>query len=362
LPPLANPPPNLPKPPPPSAYDSYLKAVTPLYDSFLSAQASSSSSTVPLTGEYDSRPPSKRKADLPPLDSVPELFFDTSFNLANPSTWAELVNDAGPSSPRDAPGQDALSTHLDTLERHLVHEITLRSTSFFSALSNLQDLHSESASCLSRISELQSSLSEVGSMQARKGLDIFDAQERLRVLRMTEDGVRTMGELEEMLRIARSVVDHGDWAAGLGCLEDVVRWWQRHGDLNAGHVNGDEPSSTLPLSTLPALSALPEAFDELTHAIAEQLEASLSTLLLSMLSSAEPDVAIDNDVMQSSVEPILVGLVRCGHVDGLGGLWKEVVTVAVREGSRKVSRVRRGRGMADNRSSTCQWHPRMTVM
>jgi vacuolar protein sorting-associated protein 54 len=336
--------------------------VTPLYDSFLSAQASSSSSTVPLTGEYDSKPPPTRKADLPPLDSVPELFFDTSFNLANPSTWAELVNDAGPSSPRETPGQDALSTHLDTLERHLVHEITLRSTSFFSALSNLQDLHSESASCLSRISELQSSLSEVGSKQARKGLDIIDAQEKLRVLRITEDGVRTMGELEEMLRIARNVVDHGDWAAGLGCLEDVVRWWERHGDFHAGHVNGDEPTSSLPLSTLPALAALPEAFDELTHAIAEQLEASLTTLLLSILSSAEPAVVIDNDDVQSSVEPILVGLVRCGHVDGLGGLWKEVVTVAVREGSRKVSWVSCGSGVADKRSSTCLWHPRMTVM
>jgi vacuolar protein sorting-associated protein 54 len=236
--------------------------------------------------------------------------------------------------------QDVLSSHLDTLERHLIHEITLRSTSFFSALSNLQDLHSESASCLSRISELQGSLKKVRTKQARKGLEVIDAQERLRVLRLTEDGVRTMGELEEMLRVARGVVDHGDWAAGLGCLEDVVRWWERHGlPEGKGRFSTDiedAGSSPLPLATLPALSTLPEAFDDLTHSIAGQLEAALSSMLLSVLSSAEGGTLFDEADFRGEVEPMLIGLARCRRSGGLEGVWKDVVSLAVREGSRKV--------------------------
>lgn len=252
LPPIAQPPPALPKPPPPTQYDSYLNAITPLYEVFSHAQSSAQGA-----GEYESGSiPSAVKSSLPPLDSIPEMFFDPKFNLANPLTWTDVVGiPSGSSSPVDPAIQDSLSSHLDTIERHLIHEITLRSTSFFSALSNLQDLHSESSKCLSRISSLQSSLKDVGVKQARKGLEIIDAQERLRGLRITEGGIRRIAELEELVRFGRSLIDEGDWMGGLGYLEDIVRWWDRY-RIPAGTL--DSTNETLPLSTLPALSILPD--------------------------------------------------------------------------------------------------------
>ncbi|KAK8861632.1 hypothetical protein IAR55_002455 [Kwoniella newhampshirensis] len=352
LPPLSQPPPVLPKPPPPTHYDAYLKNITPLYDSFISSQASSSSPfgpslQSPASSEFDGRPTfGAAPSDLPPLDTVPSIFFDPEFNLSNPSTWAELVGSS--SSDPDPSVQDDLSTYLDTLERHLIHEIGLRSTSFFSALSNLQDLHSESASCLSRISDLQSSLKEVGQKQARKGLAVIDAQEKLRVLKMTEKGARSVGELDEILRMAKRLVEEGDWSGGLGYLEDVVKWWERYalrptsdGEDSRPTGNGESSKSgagssipSLPLSTLPALSILPTTLRDLTTSIASQLETALSAFLLSALS--QPGSAeFDKDRFRDALEPMLNGLVRCGKTVGVEAAWREVVTISIRDGSRK---------------------------
>lgn len=325
LPPLTQQPPALPKPPPSGHYDAYLKAVTPLYDGLVAAQ------------EPGRRAQSERNVpDLPPLDSVPDLFFETSFDLSNPSTWAAVIISAE-STPRHT--QDALSSHLDTLEAHLVHEITLRSTSFFSALSNLQDLHSESSSCLSRISELQDSLKQVGQNQARTGLQVIDAQEQLRVLRDTEQGVRSMSELEELVKVTKGLVEAGDWSGALGCVQDVVRWWGRH-TLEASQTD-DQPGPSrrpLPLTSLPSLSSLPSDLASVVTAIATQLEAALHDRLLGIMSGADTEGAFDEEGFRRETQPIIVGLARCGKMDGVEDVWRDVTTMSIRDGSRKVSK------------------------
>ncbi|WVF65822.1 hypothetical protein IAT40_000559 [Kwoniella sp. CBS 6097] len=371
LPPLSQPPQPLPRPPPASHYDDYLQSITPLYDAFIASQASASTSTSigerlqspGLTyGEFDGRPPVEDvPSGLPSLDTVPSIFFDSEFNLSNPSTWDELIGSSSMTDlnrdedegSRSAEVQDELSTHLDTLERHLVHEISLRSSSFFSALSNLQDLHSESSSCLNRISDLQSSLREVGKQQARKGIEVIDAQEKLRVLKVTERGIKTVGELDVMMGVATRLVSEGDWSCGLSYVEDVVKWWEKYalpksqggtGALKAGEdgqastnatASTSISTSALPLSTLPALSTIPAKLQQLTSTIATQLESSLSSFLLSTLCSDDGGDGYRSESFTGSVEPMLVGLVRCGGTDKVESVWRDAVTVSVREGSRK---------------------------
>ncbi|EIW68910.1 hypothetical protein TREMEDRAFT_62628 [Tremella mesenterica DSM 1558] len=336
LPPLRDPPPILPKPPPPSAYDPYLQTVTPLYDTLINAQASSSSSSG---GEYDLQQPGR--PDLPSLSSVPELFFDPDFDLGKPSTWEEVVGNAGPAL------KSRFSDNLDVLENHLVHEITQRSASFFSALSNLQDLQSESSTCLSRIAELQEALREVGDKQARKGLEIIDAQEELRILRTVEQNVKQIGDLNDMLNRARNVVADGDWATGLNQIGDIVNWWERHGVGEKGDFQSSLPSPTevkstsppvsqsLPLSSLASLSTLPATVSEITSQISVLLEAALTAQLLAMLSTVEETPEFDKDAFKMCMEPLIGGLVRCGTPEALSKLWREVVITSIRDASRK---------------------------
>jgi len=260
----------------------------------------------------------EKRANLPPLNNVPEMFFDPSFDITSPSVWSSILD-----------SQDDLSSHLDTLESHLIHEITLRSTSFFSALSNLQDLHSESASCLGHITDLQESLKEVGEKQARKGLQVIDQHEELKLLRGVGMGVREIGEAQQAMHVAQGLVDGGDWAGALGCLDDVVNWWSKH--------STSSNTASLPLAGLSVLSSIPDRFVTMTAAIAAQLETALSSLLSSILSRVEDSETFDEERFRSSVEPMLTGLMRCGSSDKLQAIWREAVTTSIREGSRRVS-------------------------
>ncbi|ODN74901.1 hypothetical protein L198_08208 [Cryptococcus wingfieldii CBS 7118] len=321
LPPL-QPPPPLPKPPPPASYDAYLSSITPLYESFVASQAVSKAAGA--GGELDARSPAPLH-DLPPLDSVPDIFFDPSFSLSDPSIWSQLSASPSTSSAPDSGVQAALSSHLDTLERHLIHEITLRTPSFFSALTNLQDLHSESTSCLTHITSLQTSLKSVGSTQSSRGLQIINAQEELRGLKEVRGGVEALGEVEEMYGMADKLVEEGDWEGGLGCVEDVVRWWTRYDPLSG---------ESLPLSTLPALASLPTTITNLITKTSHHLSSSLASYLTSLLSRPLDQPPREQE-LRGSLAPMLEGLLKCGKAGGVEGIWREVVTAAVREESRK---------------------------
>jgi vacuolar protein sorting-associated protein 54 len=114
-------------------------------------------------------------------------------------------------------------------------------------------------------------------------------------------------------------------------LDDVVNWWSKHSASSSNSV----PS--LPLASLSVLSSLPEQFTVMTSTIATQLETALSSLLSSILSHVEDSEAFEEDRFRSSVEPMLTGLTRCGSSDKLQSIWREAVTVSIREGSRRVS-------------------------
>lgn len=162
------------------------------------------------------------------------------------------------------------------------------------------------------------------------------------MLRVTEHGLGELREAEELMNAAKGLVEAGDWSGALGCVGDIVRWWDRH----RGNEEKEPPDPTdaeaeretrpLPLAALPSLTALPLAISDLTIQIALQLESALQSYLLSTLASAELDVPYDKERFRDHVIPIVEGLVRCGAGDAVEGVWREVVTLAVREGSRKV--------------------------
>ncbi|WWC87960.1 uncharacterized protein L201_002862 [Kwoniella dendrophila CBS 6074] len=351
LPPLNSTSTVIPKPPPPTHYDSYLQSITPLYDSFITSQAQSSSSSSttkvksPILGEFDSKQSedtiNRTSSDLPSLDQIPSMFFDKDFDLSNPSIWSELINSSSTSDNKNdndnIQTQDDLSGYLDLLERHLIYEISQRSDSFFSALTNLQELNSESNDCLSKISNLKQSLNEINEKQSRKGLSLISSYNNLHTLKLTEKNLNNLKDLEELLNVIKNLVEQNDYQGSLSYSDDLVKWWNKFNiTLNEGKEEDDENStgtSNLPLSTLPALSSLPSILNDLTKTISTQLESALSSFLITTLSKESND-SLDNPSFSSAVEPILVGLVRCGQVNLVESVWRDAVIIAVREGSR----------------------------
>jgi len=118
------------------------------------------------------------------LDTVPQVFFDPNFSLSNPRTFdivsenSDLLARSGTGKPdrkslaSNAILQEKLSWYMDTVEVHLIKEINQASTSFFAALSDLQELNEDASKCVSKIATLREELSRIQELHALQGADV----------------------------------------------------------------------------------------------------------------------------------------------------------------------------------------------
>ncbi|KAL0058358.1 hypothetical protein AAF712_014977 [Marasmius tenuissimus] len=67
----------------------------------------------------DSDQPTPLPGNLPPLETIPSIFFDTSYDPSDPKTFASVSESDDPTSlSHSLPLQEKLSHYLDTLEIH----------------------------------------------------------------------------------------------------------------------------------------------------------------------------------------------------------------------------------------------------
>jgi len=333
---------------------------------------------------------------IPPLHSVPSVFFQKDFNLGDPRVFATVTEqDAAVAllTPQDdtfadpfslshsLPLLEKFSHYADTVEQHLVREISIRSTSFFAALTNLHDLQSESERCLDRIGKLRTQLRDVDNNSAKLGLEMVRKECKMANLGKIRDGVKMIGGVVEMTGVAKGLVNAGQWGEALGVIEELEKWWevsepvppestapgQPQSLLNGnGDANGHKPSpSPLPptteeeiatpqetpkkippglhpvsLSSLHAFSALPSHL----RALVMEIAGSLSSELVSVLrNDLETRINSDHKVnpeadqgLKDRLKPLLLNLVRTkGLKEGILS-WREVVLVEVRGVVKKV--------------------------
>ncbi|KAF4615174.1 hypothetical protein D9613_002656 [Agrocybe pediades] len=403
-------------------FDSYLRAVAPEWERFehntqlgRDGQAQiednqwtpRNSISVPDHGDEEDPTTPQRRSSLaptqqqlqqqgkyiPPLDSVPSVFFQKEFNLGDARTFATVTEQDPSSTNQDdsfadpfalshsLPLLEKFSHYADTVEQHLVREISIRSTSFFAALTNLHDLQSESERCLSRIGKLRRQLQDVDNNGAKRGLEMVRKECKMSNLSKIRDGVRMIGGVVEMTGVAKSLVSAGQWGEALGVIEEMERLWEsstpqkpqitvddhdpkQNGNGNI-HISSRpslpstpegveeeneqstlQPSETqsklhvptvhhaVPLSSLHAFSALPSHLRQLTMEIA----ASLSSELVSVLRN-DLDVRINGDGKINSasdqglkdiLKPLLYNLVRTkGLKEGVLS-WREAVLTEIR--------------------------------
>ncbi|KAL8286138.1 hypothetical protein RQP46_004626 [Phenoliferia psychrophenolica] len=285
----------------------------------------------------------RQEEQLPPLEVVPSIFFDTEFTLANPRTF-DIVTErilastpspplpslslspSLPSSTPSTPGlgpltladlatdqilQEKLSHYTAVIESHLVLEIGLRSSSFFAALSNLQSLHHQGEACLAKIAQLQHALEPesrgVGAA-AKKGLAVLRGQARRRALEKIERGVREVEEVSAALEGVKELVEHGEWMGALEVAEQVEALYYGHDhdhplpppppppssstSSTDHHLLTDSPTSpsskplpsssshhTLDLTRVKALSSVPLKLSLLRSQIAKSLDLELVSVL-----------------------------------------------------------------------------------
>jgi len=318
--------------------------------------------TDPDSTPMPSRHSKTSKNQLPPLDSVPSVYFDSDFTLSDPHTFSAVTEegDGAQQMPVEEPAvnqelQEKLSQHLDVVEQHLTMEISVRSSSFFAALSNLQSLQAEGAECLNRIGRLRKELLEVDEKQAKKGLHITRLLKRMENLQVVQDGVEAIQAVGESIGLVKNLVGAGEYFEALGLIEAVQKMFdsgtslpdaQQSSIATRGLMPKSNPPITLSLSSITALSSLPIRLRDLSSSISTSLSADLIAILRADLmreptvgsipAAGAPNQEIDT-ALRDRVSPLLQGLMRTDGVEVAVVAYSEVALAEIRVVVRKVS-------------------------
>lgn len=309
----------------------------------------------------------KGKGKLPPLSAVPQIFFDEEFNLGNPYTFdivtekygaamtaaaAAIVNDDQENiSPSPTTGRGAgddlekLSHYSDLVEQHLLHEISTRSSSFFSALGALQDLSQSSASCLSLIRSLRSDLVSINDSHVKTGLRIVRQQDERWTLLKEMQGVERIREWCEAKRMAELMIGQGEYEEALVVIarlkaETAIKTRDDDGDDGDGddQEGRQDNEDTVDLSQIPAIRSLLPQLEDLQSSISQALENELSSLLSTELEagrSNDTETTSDSWSLVPRAEPLLQSLLRTDGVERcLTTAYRPIVLSAVRNALR----------------------------
>ena len=180
----------------------------------------------------------------PPLSTVPNVYFDEDFHLENPRTFdivserSEVVRPAPGgidpkqgangkvAAPRKALAtnailQEKLSWYLDTVEMHLISSISTASTTFFTALGSLKELHTEAAESVDRIKALRKELQTLDEEIAITGLDVVQKQRRRENIDQLHAAVLQLREIVETVSACETLVEEGEVDQALDGLDSL---------------------------------------------------------------------------------------------------------------------------------------------
>ncbi|KAF9434435.1 hypothetical protein BGZ76_008015 [Entomortierella beljakovae] len=166
--------------------------------------------------------------DTPSLNTVPSIFFSPDFNFENPRTFDLVCEQTGPTSDGKSSTtsivtnsilQEKLSHYLDTVEIHLMTEISRRSTSFFEALSNLQALHSQTLECVSQIHVLRAQLARIDHTQSKQGLEVVRLKRRRRNMGLLHNGILMVKEIRSTQPMIQVLLGNSDYFGALDLID-----------------------------------------------------------------------------------------------------------------------------------------------
>ncbi|KAH8555260.1 Vps54-like protein-domain-containing protein [Umbelopsis sp. PMI_123] len=261
--------------------------------------------------------------EMPMLENVPSIFFEPNFQLENPRTFdavcegADIVGFSGPNPPTSTNSilQEKLSHYLDTVEVHLIQEISKRSAQFFEALSNLQALHQETLDCVSQIHTIRQGMKETQKQQCESGLKVVSLQRRRTNIGLLYNGIQMVKEIRSSQPTIQILLNQGDFFAALDLIDDAK-----------SKLSGSVPK--LDMQAVRALLNFSSQLDEMYVTVGSIMEHDFISSLISDFTmyidgsygsirsppTLEAAHSKDFDSLKDRIAPATMGLVRSKQV------------------------------------------------
>lgn len=237
-----------------------------------------------------------------PLSTIPPVYFDEDFHLENPRTFdvvserAEIVRpppgtpiveqkaaNGTPLPPRKALAtnailQEKLSWYMDTVEVHLINNISTASSGFFTALGSLKELQTEAEESVAKIQGLRADLRRLDKEVAVGGLEVASKRRRKENVRRLGQATIQVQEVVESVKRTDDLVDEGNY-------DEAADQMDKAGRLICGQPEpgASETTGLIDLRLLKALQGLDSGMQELQYRIGTGFAQRFTTTLLTDL-------------------------------------------------------------------------------
>ncbi|KKA27918.1 hypothetical protein TD95_004458 [Thielaviopsis punctulata] len=348
----------------------------------MSRRTSVSSVDIPGYGRRSSLSHGRRMQTQgpPPLSTIPNVYFEEDFHLENPRTFdvvserSEVIrtidskpgsNSAASVGPRkslasNAILQEKLSWYMDTIEMHLINSISTASTTFFSALGSLRELHTEAAQCVERIRTLRQELAVMDEEIVSSCMELAQKRRRRENMQQLSDAVEQVRRVVNGLSYCEMLVDSNEAEKALSVIEVLENLIAGEKDAPIGDEPGYQPAAIYDLRNAMALRGITNDLNILRFRIGKSYETRFQEVLKADLQNhcktvskqevllrwsssslrarggqtreapAIPSYMQSTDELRQNLVAILPGLHQANHVTTAVGAYREWIVREIR--------------------------------
>ncbi|KAH3671444.1 hypothetical protein WICMUC_004625 [Wickerhamomyces mucosus] len=217
-----------------------------------------------------------QKLKFDDLNTIPKIFFTKNFNLDDPRIFKLVIEDCKLINLNDIL-QDKLSLYLDTIEIHLVDEISKSSNSFFDALNDLNDINLKNLKTIELVNKIHKDLQILQRDKIDQNLLKFKLQKRKLNISKLEQGLLQLKKIQQEVSIANQLFLKSNYNDCLNKLDYIQLL------INGNVEIANYPFPLLNLIDLPGLSSILENLKNLKNSTGESISKIFIDYLLNDL-------------------------------------------------------------------------------
>lgn len=310
-----------------SDFNHYLTSITESYNRFEDIRNHSSKETTQELLENSSNT-GQGEALVACLREVPSLYFKEDFALEDGATFRAACPFMSMSE--NVVLQEKLSHYLDTVEVHLVKEISLRSNSFFEAQGQLYDLNVGVVEACGRIRELKETIRLLDVDLVQSAREVHDLNLTRSNLINLQEKLRLILYVDQALSALKLLVASADCAGALDVTDDLQHLLDS--DELAGlhcfrHIRDQLATSIDTVNSILSAEFMRASIHDAKD-VDLKILAKLKARPIDVINGKEDEVKLDEDETSSfrdRLVPLIIGLLRTARLPSVLRIYRDTL-------------------------------------